>query len=619
MDLFQQKRGLDLLYDLLIRGKGGDILRIPYHPSKTVLPEPVEEYYPRATPESRGVESSRLSRMLAALEQDKHVNVHAISVLCDGAVICEATARPYDRSLPHVSYSLCKSITGMAIGLLRDEGRITLDEPAYRYFPQADLPGRLGGRMRAITVRHLLTMASGVAFAETGSATDTEWVRAFFSSDVKFEPGSDFAYNSMNPYILSALVRVITGEGLVEYLRPRLFDPLHIRHIFWETCPRGIEKGGWGLYIAQEDMLKLGQLCLDEGVFEGSRLISREWLAEACTTQRTTPESCGIYDYGYQIWHAREGGSYLFNGMLGQNVWVCPQNRMVVAVNAGNVEFFQKSSMLAIIEQTLGCGYRRPYDILPPDKRALRALRLREEHFYETRTWVKLLKEPGAFTRLMRRLRREVPHPLPAACAALSGKRFPLLENNSGILPLFVRLQQNNHTKGLRAIRPEKMGERFFVTFDEGEGALYRIEFGFYDYRPSLLEIGGERYRLCCAARFTVDEDGRALLMLHVVFPELAHERRFKLYYEEDPATLTLREVPGKELLAGLLRMSMGEGRSRGLMGFIQSRLNMEYFLMKAYEKFEPVLLSDTPAAHEREDEQALLEAAVDAEEGGSL
>lgn len=592
MDLLQQKRGLDLLYDLFIRGKG-DVLRIPYTPSKTAMPEPVADYFPRATPESCGIESDRLRRLLQALEDDRGVNMHAITVLCDGAVICEATAPAYDRSLPHVTYSMCKSIVGLAIGFLYDEGRIDLDKPAYRYFSQADLP-RLSGRMKNVTVRHLLSMSSGVSFAETGLATDTDWVRAFFSADLKFDPGSDFAYNSMNTYILSALVRSITGEGLVDFLRPRLFEPLHIRHVFWERCPRGIEKGGWGLYIAQEDMAKIGLMCLSLGTFEGKRILSEEWIREATQTKRIVPEEAGNYNYAYQIWRSRDERSYLFNGMLGQNTWIYPQKRLIVVLNAGNIEFFQQSAMLDLIEEYLGQEDVRAAIPLKPNKKALRALHVAEENFYAGRAWVKPLPQPSRLTRLWRRLRRQVPLPLPATCEELAGRQFTWQKNNSGILPLLVRLQQNNHTKGLRSLSFERQGERFFACFDEGEDTVYRVEFGFYDYRRACLTVGGESYRIACAARFTVDEEGRRLLMLHMVFPEMAHDRRIKLYYEGEQACLRLRETPGKETLSCLVRgMSVSAPRSRGIFSFISSRLNLDYFLIKAYDKFEPLLLSE--------------------------
>lgn len=601
MDILQQKRGLDLLYDLFIRGKS-DVLRIPYTPSKTEMPEPASDYFPRATPESCGVESDRLRRLLVALESDRRVNMHAITVLCDGAVICEASAPGYDRSLPHVSYSMCKSVVGLAIGFLYDEGRIDLDKPAYRYFPQADLP-RLSGKMKSVTVRHLLTMSSGASFAETGLATDTDWVRAFFSSDLRFEPGSDFSYNSMNTYILSALVRAITGEGLVDFLRPRLFAPLHIRHVFWEKCPRGIEKGGWGLYIAQEDVAKIAWMCLSGGMFEGQRILSEEWIREATEAKRTVPNEAGNYNYAYQIWRSRDERTYLFNGMLGQNTWVYPDKRLIVVMNAGNVEFFQQSRMLALIEEYLGQEEARSAVPLKPNNKALRALRMAEERFYATRVWARPLPQPGFFTRLLRRLRGELPLPLPAECDGLAGKRYTFSQNNSGILPLLIRLQQNNHTKGLRALTLERQGERFFVVFDEGEGAVYRLEFGFYDYARACLSIGGETYRVASAARFAVDEEGRRLLMLHIIFPEMAHDRRIKLYYEEGQVCLRLRENPGKDTLGSLLSgLSVSTPRSRGLLGLISSRLNFDYLFIKAYDKFEPLLFADGVDHHTPEE-----------------
>jgi hypothetical protein len=273
-------------------------------------------------------------------------------------------------------------------------------------------------------------------------------------------------------------------------------------------------------------------------------------------------------------------------------------------MNAGNNEFFQRSRMLDIVEEALGRGFCRDKTPLLPCKRDLRALRLTEEGFYRQRIWVKPLREPGCLTRLLRRLRGMPPLPLPPGCAVLAGKRYEWQSNNSGILPLLLRLQQNNHTKGLRALSFERQGERFFACFDEGEGALYRLEMGFYSYRPACLTVGGEQYRVACMAAFAVDEEGREILMMHILFPELAHDRRIKLYYGEEQAALRLRERPGKETLASLYRgMSIASPRSRGLLSFIGSKLPLDYFLSRAYEKYEPLLL----ARVEKKEENAVL------------
>ena len=591
MELFRQKKTLDILNDFFIRGKN-DVTRVSYYPSKTVCPAPVTDYFPRATPESRGIPSEHLSAMLSELEHSNRTNVHSLTVLADGAVICEASAPGYDRRLPHETHSLCKSIVGLAIGMLHDDGLFDLDTPAFRFFSAEALPSRLSGKAKAITVRHLLTMSSGVSFAETGAVTSEDWVRSFFAADVRFEPGSEFSYNSMNTYILSAIVREVSGKGLSEFLGERLFRPLHIEHYFFECCPHGIEKGGWGLYIAQEDLAKIAHMCLSGGVFEGKRIISREWLTEAFSTKKITPREAGGYNYAYQTWCARDKSAYLFNGMLGQDVWVSKTNRLAVITNAGNNEFFQQSAMLAIIEKYLGTDFTRSEAALTKAPRALRALRLAEEHFFRSRAWIEPLPTPRGFSRLWRRLLGRPTRPLPRLCERLSGRRFSFPQNNSGILPVFTRLMQNNHTSGIGAISFLSEGERFFVCFDEGEGEIYRIEASFYGYASGILNVRGEHYRVSSCAAFATDEDGHRLLKLDVVFPELSHTRRVKIFFDEAEVRLSMRELPGKEVLSALFSsVPVSYPRAKGIMNFMRDHVNLDYLLLKMYDKFEPTLL----------------------------
>lgn len=618
MDIFQHKKTLDLLYDFFVRGKTNPS-RIPYVPGKCVPYEGdgVPNFFPRLTPEEKGVPSETVTALLHALEHSARVNMHAITVLCDGAVIAEANVRPYDRRIPHLTHSMCKSVTGLAIGFLREEGLIDLDTPVYRYFSAAQLPSRLSGRMKTVTVRHLLTMTSGVSFAEAGAVTESDWVRAFFSSDVKFDPGSRFSYNSMNTYILSAMLRNLTGMGLTEYLRPRLFEPLGISDIFWEKCPLGTEKGGWGLYIAQEDLAKIGMLFLDRGCFGGKRLISAAWIDESTEEKIGVPEESGDYAYAYQIWTARDkSGSYLFNGMLGQNMWICPKNRIIIVANAGNSEFFQKGAMLAIFEAHLGASSFARGSALPRNRREYRRLQNAEEKFFATRAWIRPLHRPGLLLRLLRRINGLPTEPLPELCSHLTGKPLRFSENNCGVLPTFVRLTQNNHSAGLREMRFDRVGERFFCTFDEGPDAKHRIEIGFYGYAHGRLSVRGEEYRIATQGGFAVDEDGRRLLKIDICFTEIPHTRRIKVFFDSEDPCVILREVPGREVLDGLLRaMPINAPKSRGIVGFIRNRLNLDYIMLKIYDKFEPKLLplqSEAPTASAEEDALALLPEAAE-------
>ena len=230
-----------------------------FRPSEIKMP------FERATPESQGVPSAHIADFLNALREDRTLDMHGVTVLRNGKVIAQAMFGAYDPNVWHITHSECKSITGLAIGMLIGEGKLSPDDRLIDLF--AGRVGKLNALThRNITVKHLLTMTSGVSFNEAGSVTETDWVKCFFESAVPSEPGTSFNYNSMNTYLLSCVVRQVTGQGLTEYLTPRLFEPLGIENFFWEKCPMGNEKGGWGLYILPEDIAKIGRASCRERV-----------------------------------------------------------------------------------------------------------------------------------------------------------------------------------------------------------------------------------------------------------------------------------------------------------------------------------------------------------------
>ena len=303
MDLRFQKRLLDLSIRMFVKGEGMPS-PIKFAPQKTaILPAFPETAHPFecASPEQVGLSEEYIKSYLSALEANREVNLHSLVVLRDGKLILSGSARPYSTLRPQLTYSMSKTVVAMAIGLLISEGKLSLDRRAYSLFPSSRLPALLSSRIKAITVEHLLTMQAGVFFNEGGSVTEEDWVRSFFDSAVKFEPGTAFAYNSMNSYVLSAIVREVSGKSLNEFLEERLWKPLGITSHFWEKCPMGIEKGGWGLYLRPYDMAKLGQLMLDGGSFDGRRVLPRSWVHEMLRAHAEVPTEAGNYNYGYQI------------------------------------------------------------------------------------------------------------------------------------------------------------------------------------------------------------------------------------------------------------------------------------------------------------------------------
>ena len=334
MEIRSSVKALNYIRKLLL-GETDSILPYPVKIQKPKKENKMPVLLPRSTPEDEGVSSFDTEALYRTLAVAPYGHIHACLVLRHGKVISDGYYAPYSPADWHVTHSLCKSFIGTAIGMAIDEGLLSVEETAAGIFPEKCnlLTGR---RSKSITIEHLLTMRSGVLFKEVGSVLETDWVKAFFDADVAFEPGTKFDYNSMNSYMLAAILHRKTGVSVMEFLKPRLFEPLGFGDIAWETCPMGIEKGGWGLYLHLEDAAKLGQLYLQNGKWivngQEKQLLSKAWISAATTVYAVSESG---EEYGYQLWPTASGDSYTFNGMFGQYVMVFPKKDMVIAINAG--------------------------------------------------------------------------------------------------------------------------------------------------------------------------------------------------------------------------------------------------------------------------------------------
>ncbi len=535
MDLRMQTRSLMLMYRFFLRGDTR-AHQIPYQPQKAAI-SPSSLSLPRPiAPERVGIASAHVVDFLNALEADRETHLHTVALSRGGQLFAAAAAPGYDLNTRHLTHSLCKSLVGMAVGIAVGEGLLGIDTPICRILTDG-LPS-LSSRMKAITSRHLLTMSSGVAFAEAGSITEENWIRAFFESSVTFPPGSAFAYNSMNTYMLAAVVERVAGCDFLDYIASRLLTPLGITDVLWERCPRGHIKGGWGLYLSPAEMLRIGELILNGGLFHGRRLVPREWMEEMCRAQIETPQAHGDYRYGYQIWIGRDGRSLLCSGMLGQNIWICPENGVVLVNNAGNGELYQRGEMFEIFRRFFCRAF-------PADRRknarAHAALREKEAAFFRKRAFTKPLPPPP------RRWLRRPPTPLPEEVAALNGRRFLLPKNAQGLLPTFVALMQNSLHEGLRSLTLLTDGHTLTLRVKEGE-VTYRLPIGFSDFAETRLKLREEVYLVRARGQFQETPDGRPLLKLELIFPELPCTRRIKLYYTDEPR-LEYSERPGRSLI----------------------------------------------------------------------
>jgi CubicO group peptidase (beta-lactamase class C family) len=305
----------------------------PSGPGVAPLP-PVANKLPRATPESQGVSSPALLAFIEALDTGVDT-MNSVIVVRHGQVIAEGWWAPFAADTPHQMFSLTKSFTSTAVGLAQAEGKLSIDDPVLKYFPDVT-PAAGNDFQKGMRIRDLLAMSSGHR-TEPSFAGSSSWTNTYFDHPVLHKPGTIFLYNTPNSYILSAIVQKATGQKEADYLQSRLFAPLGIGTPRWETSPEGINIGGYGLWLRTEDIARFGQLYLQKGQWQGKQLVPADWVAAATTRQTSngsSPTSDWDQGYGYQFWRSRNK-SFRGDGAHGQFCMVLPEQDTVVAMTSG--------------------------------------------------------------------------------------------------------------------------------------------------------------------------------------------------------------------------------------------------------------------------------------------
>ena len=543
----------------LILGKTEGVSKVAFTPQKVMCPdreEGKEKKLPRKTPESQGIHSGYLNRLIQELADSPETDMHHFMVLRHGNVICEVDFAPYRKGIWHITHSMCKSITGMAIGLLIEEGKLQLSENIYQIFPEK---GSLWTKVfrPEITVENLLNMTSGVTFNESGIVSGNDWLESYLNASVNGKPGTQFQYNSLNSYVLSAIVTERTGMPMDEYLKPRLFDPLGITEFFWEKCPKGITKGGWGLFLHTEDMAKLGQLYLNKGQWNGKQIIPKEWVE--MSIQKHTDSIEGTYGYGYQLWMEERPDSFEYNGMLGQNVIVYPDLDMVIVTNAGNEELFQSGKMLNIIRKYFPEGWMAE-NILPEDSVAYRSMEHNIQKMAceeQNRINTLEIKSPcirrgGWKKNGIQKRGREQHSEIYKIQKKLDGTCYEMEQQSVGLFPLVMQVMHNNMTDGIKKIA-FRMEPNVTICFLEGE-EWKELQMGWNQYVENQLTIHEETYLVAVKGNLSSDADGNRVLIIEMAYLEEAMRRKLYLtFYKNNHGMEEIEarwyEMPGKDLI----------------------------------------------------------------------
>jgi CubicO group peptidase (beta-lactamase class C family) len=330
---------------------------------------------PRSTPEAQGLSAAALDAFVGALDASEQ-EIQTLMVLSHGQVVLEEAWAPYRIEDPHLLFSISKSFTSMAIGLLVEDGKLSIDDKVVSFFGPDELPGEISDNLAAMEIRHLLTMSTGHA-QDTIEALGREgrMIRTFLGLEVAHAPGAPFVYNTGATYMLSAILQKVTGETLLDYLRPRLFEPLGISEATWPTSKEGVTLGGWGLSINTESLARFGQFLLQRGEWDGKQLISAAWIDEATKKQvdnsvEQNPD--WKQGYGYQFWRARNN-AYRGDGAFGQYCLVFPDHDATLVITSASPDMQAVMDiiwehLLPALQGKAGDGTARPprLELLPP-------------------------------------------------------------------------------------------------------------------------------------------------------------------------------------------------------------------------------------------------------------
>ena len=326
---------------------------------------------PRSKPEAEGVDSALLNHFYHKITTLPDVDIHHMMVLRHGKVIGELHATPYRATDLHTLYSASKTVTALAVGLAVDDGLLSVDDKVSKHL-RDKMPATLSPALDSLTVRNLLMMASGRLEDLSIFMGDEDWLTKWFQGDFH-DVGKVFHYDSMCTHALAMIVTRVTGKPLLEYVKERIFTPMHIVETDWELAPDGVEAAGWGLRLQTESQAKLGQMMLNGGQWNGRQLVSSQWIHDM--TQRYISTSHAVQPklslwqrflkflrsawhtirswftgyntddyylgYGYQtkaIQHPR-AESFFAAGYGGQLIYVVPKLDLVIVINGRAAEY----------------------------------------------------------------------------------------------------------------------------------------------------------------------------------------------------------------------------------------------------------------------------------------
>jgi CubicO group peptidase (beta-lactamase class C family) len=291
---------------------------------------------PLTTPEEAGIPSSAVIDFLQRLDNNR-LRMHSFLILRYGKIAAEGYWKPFHAEKKHRVYSVTKSFVSTAIGLMVGEGLLSLDDRVAGFFPEKLPKEGVHPYIEKMTIRHLLTMASAHEKTTYKQMKDDDWVRTFFTYPPTHLPGQVFSYDTSATLTLTAIVEKISGMSFLDYMRPRLLDPIGFSDdAYCLKTPLGVSQGGSALICTPRDLARFALVCMNRGKWNGAQLVPEEYIRAATSKQidtSTLPYPDEQQGYGYQFWICRNNG-FALCGMGGQLAICLPEHDLILVTTA---------------------------------------------------------------------------------------------------------------------------------------------------------------------------------------------------------------------------------------------------------------------------------------------
>lgn len=458
--------------------------------------------FEKALPEETGIPTDCISQFINRLNS-RQIPMHSLLIMHRDKLIFEGYYAPCRADTLHRMFSISKSFTSIAIGLLADEGKLSLDDPIIKYFPEK-LPPKVHPWIAAMTIRNMLMMRTCHASTTYKLDMSADWVGSFFTTPPTHPAGTLFHYDTSASHTLCALAEKLSGRNMLDYIKEKL-EPLGLSEAsYMIKDPFGVSMGGSGLVALPMDLMKFGYFIAHKGLVLGRQLISPSYIdaATSCLTetQATAPVPSEAQGYGLQFWRGGKNG-YTCYGMGGQLIIFLPDYELICVTTADT--------------QGIGGGNQQIYDALYEEilpyikKEALPASRQSTSHLRQTLSSLKI--EPLHS------------NPAPETAAGINGKTFNVVTENTEFESFCLSF---DHTS-------QPYGTLSFIY----KNTPYTIRFGISSMSTGQFPIYGQNY--CASGAWLLD--GTFYIKAHII-DSYVGSLHFQLSFGKNDLTIFMRK-----------------------------------------------------------------------------